>query len=363
MVLAGIGASPVFGAAAMAAATTVTAALVWAAGGRSRTPAHLATVTCVAAAVSLAVTLACLMGLPLAWQAGISGMAESAALMLLVALNARWSPVRRAAAAGALAGLASSVCLLRFITPSSLLEGVGACAFWSVGALVAAGSGTYLRSLDTRRVRAVTDVRTALRLQVAGDLHDFVAHDISEMVAHAQAGQVVGPGDPGQALLALERVEKAGQRAMSALDRTVLILREDELATTSPLPGLAELPELAARFTAAGRARVRVDMDPGVGETVPRETAATAFRVVAESLTNVRRHAPEATVVDVTVTVESATLVVTVTNDGVTGPGEGGRGGFGLPVLARHLRSLGGLLHAAPVRGGWSLTARIPLAR
>lgn len=363
MVLAGIGASPVFGAAAMAAATTVTAALVWVAGGRSRTSAHLATVTCVAAAVSLAVTLARLMGLPLVWEAGISGMAESAALMLLVALNARWSPVRRAAVAGALAGLASSVCLLRFITPSSVLEGVGACAFWSVGVLVAAGSGTYLRSLDTRRVRAVTDGRTALRLQVAGDLHDFVAHDISEMVAHAQAGQVVGPGDPGQALLALERVEKAGQRAMSALDRTVLILREDGLATTSPLPGLAELPELADRFTAAGRARVRVDMDPGTGETVSRETSATAFRVVAESLTNVRRHAPEATVVDVTVTVESATLVVTVTNDGVTGSGESGRGGFGLPVLARHLRSMGGLLHAAPVHGGWSLTARIPLAR
>jgi signal transduction histidine kinase len=105
-----------------------------------------------------------------------------------------------------------------------------------------------------------------------------------------------------------------------------------------------------------------VNVDPGLEGTVPRETAATAFRVVSESLTNVRRHAPDATLVDVTVTVESATLVVTVDNDGVSGPDESGRGGFGLPVLADHLRSLGGLLRAGPVPGGWSLTARIPLA-
>ncbi|MFS1305307.1 sensor histidine kinase [Streptosporangium longisporum] len=361
VVLAGIGGAPMFGAAPMASVTTAVATLVWVAAGRwART--RLAAVTCVAAAVSLAVTVATLAGLPLSQEAGMFGLTESVTLMVLAGLTVRWSPVRQAAVAGAFAGLASAVWLLRFIAPSSLLEAVGACAFWSAGTMIAAGTGAYLRSLDARRARAVADGRAALRLQLAGDLHDFVAHDISEMVAHAQAGRTVGPGDPGQALAALERIERAGQRAMSALDRTVLMLHGDELATTSPLPGLAELSGLAERFAAAGRARVRVNVDPDLEETVPRETAATAFRIVSESLTNVRRHAPDATLVDVTVTMESAMLVVTVNNDGVTGPDESGRGGFGLPVLADHLRSLGGLLHAGPVPGGWSLTARIPLA-
>ncbi|MEU4835975.1 histidine kinase [Streptosporangium sp. NPDC023615] len=312
--------------------------------------------------MSLAVTAARLTGHPLPYDAGMPGLAESVTLMVLAGLTVRWSPVRGAAVAGALAGLASAVWLLRFISPSSPLEGVGACAFWSIGTMVAAGWGAYLRSLDARRARATADDRAAPRLRLAGDLHDFVAHDISEMVAHAQAGRVVGPGDPGQALAALERIERAGQRAMSALDRTVLMLHGDELATTSPLPGLTELSGLAGRFAAAGRARVRVNLDPDLEGRVPRETAATAFRIVSESLTNVRRHAPDATLVDVTVTVESAALVVTVRNDGVAGPGEDGRGGFGLPVLADHLGSLGGLLRAGPVPGGWSLAARIPLA-
>ncbi|MGC5012934.1 sensor histidine kinase [Streptosporangium sp. DT93] len=361
VVLAGIGGSPVFGAVPMASFTAAVAALVWVAGGR-RARDHLAVVTCVAAAVSLAVTAARLAGFPLPQEAGMFGLAESVTLTALAGLNARWSPARRAAVACVLAGLASAVWLLRFLTPSSALEAVGACAFWSIGTLVAVGSGAYLRSGDTRRAGAVADGRAALRLQLAGDLHDFVAHDISEMVAHAQAGRTVGPGDPAQALAALERIERAGQRAMSSLDRTVLMLHGDELATTSPLPGLAELSGLADRFTAAGRARVRVSVAPELERAVPRETAATAFRIVSESLTNVRRHAPDATLVDVTVTVESATLVVTVSNDGAAAPGGDGRGGFGLPVLADHLRSLGGLLRAGPVPGGWSLAARIPLA-
>ncbi|WP_433255996.1 sensor histidine kinase [Streptosporangium sp. CA-135522] len=362
MIVAGIGGSSVFGAAAMASVTTAVVALVWVTG-RPRTRTRPAAVTGAAAVVSLSVTLAHLMGLPLVQEVGMWGMVESAALMLLVALTVRWSPVPQAAVTGALAGSASAVWLLRFFTPSSLLEGVGACAFWSIGALVTAGAGAYLRSLDTGRARAVADSRTAVRLQVAGDLHDFVAHDVSEMVAQAQAGQVVGAGDPTQALRALERIEKAGLRAMSAMDRTVLMLHEDEFATTAPVPGLAELPELADRFSAAGRPRVQVDMAGELGERVPREAAATAYRIVVEALTNVRRHAREATRVDISVSAGPASLLVTVTNDGVTGSAEGGRGGFGLPTMAEHLRSLGGDLHAGAVPAGWSLTARIPLTR
>lgn len=147
------------------------------------------------------------------------------------------------------AGVAAAVWVLRVFAPASFLEAVGVCAFWGLGALLAAGVSLYLRLLDVRQDRAVSDARTALRLRLAGDLHDFVAHDISEMVAHAQAGRVAG--DPRQAL---ERVEAA--RAMSMLDRTVDILHHDRPRV--PVGDLDGIREAAARFSAAGPARVHL---------------------------------------------------------------------------------------------------------
>ncbi|MGP3919259.1 sensor histidine kinase [Nonomuraea sp. 10N515B] len=318
---------------------------------RSRLPA----LTCVAAAGSLAVTLAHVIGAvrPEPGAAAL-GMIESLALMTLAGLVIRYAQARRAAVATPAASLAAATWLLRFFAPASPLEGLGACAFWGSGALLAAAVGGYLRVLDVRQSRAVADTRTALRLQLARDLHDFVAHDISEMVAHAQAGRVAG--DP---LQALERVEAAGQRAMSMLDRTLDMLHHDRpLTSTGDLSGIREAAE---RFSAAGLARVHLRMDPQVA--VPAETAALAYRIVIEGLTNVRRHAPEAGRVDLDISAGSGLLDITMTNDGVTRARSGRRGGSGLPGLTALVEEQGGELVTQAAPDGWSLTAYLPLTQ
>ncbi|MEV0387490.1 hypothetical protein [Nonomuraea sp. NPDC050643] len=102
-------------------------------------------------------------------------------------------------------------------------------------------------------------------------------------------------------------------------------------------------------------------MDPGAA--VPAEVGALAYRIVIEGLTNVRRHAPGATRVDLAVTAEAGALAITMTNDGVTGTGSGRRGGTGVPALAALVRAQGGELVARAVPDGWSLAARLPLAQ
>ncbi|MEV4175111.1 hypothetical protein [Nonomuraea sp. NPDC049709] len=89
------------------------------------------------------------------------------------------------------------------------------------------------------------------------------------MVAHAQAGRIAG--DPRQAL---ERVEVAGQRAMSMLDRTLDMLHHDRPLTSTG--GLSGIREAAERFSAAGPAPVHLSMDPQLDRqvTIPPETAA-----------------------------------------------------------------------------------------
>jgi signal transduction histidine kinase len=83
---------------------------------------------------------------------------------------------------------------------------------------------------------------------------------------------------------------------------------------------------------------------------------------VQESLTNARRHAPEAT--RITVRVEGAHDVVrvTVTDDGAAKAGaRRGDGGFGLVGMAERVELLGGSMQAGPrPGGGWSVSARIP---
>ncbi|WP_156960709.1 sensor histidine kinase [Amycolatopsis taiwanensis] len=314
---------------------------------------HLSTPTLLVAGVSMAVTLAHVAGVGrLTPAADVLGLVESLALMVLVGLVVRYVPSRRAVLSAPAAGLAVAVWVLRVFAPASLLEGVGVCAFWGLGALVAAAGGGYLRFLDVRQERAVADGRLALRLRLAGDLHDYLAHDISEMVAHAQAGQVTG--DP----LALARVEAAGQRALSMLDRTLDMLHHDRpLAPGGDLDGIRAAAE---RFSAAGPAPVHLRMDPAL--VVPPETAALAHRIVIEGLTNIRRHAPRAGRVDLSVRASSGALEITMTNDGVVRAPNTRHGGSGLPALTSLVQAQRGELIAEAVSGGWSLTARLPLA-
>ncbi|MGW3042606.1 sensor histidine kinase [Kitasatospora sp. NPDC001159] len=321
-----------------------------------------AAVTTALGAVSVAVSVAvCFTG---HWSeadrwAGLVGLAELAALLLAVALSLRAENGPRSAAAAWTACGAVALWPSRFDGPVDALTLFG---FGSMLSLPTVLIGLYLRGLDESRARAVAEARRAQRLELAHDLHDFVAHDVSGMVAQAQAGAYLASIDPARAAEMFERIEQAGQRALASLDRTVQLLRSEEAGGRSPQPGLAELARVAEQFTAAGGAEVRLELPEG---PVPREVEGTVHRIAVESLTNVRRHAPAARTVEVRARRSSGRLELTVTDDGGV-PAPGGRprrgGGSGLPGLAARVEALGGSLEAGPYeREGWRVTAVLPL--
>ncbi|MEV0616270.1 histidine kinase [Nonomuraea sp. NPDC050404] len=295
------------------------------------------------------------------------GYVEMIALMAGVGGLARRATVRQAIGLGTAVAAAIVVLILRLIAASltvSPVTAVIACAIFSVGTLAAAAAGAYLRALDARRRRAVAEARQAQRLDLARDLHDFVAHDVSAIVAQAQAGQLTALRDPERAVAMFARIEQAGLRSLASMDQAVDALHPNARAGLSPLPGLRELPELAARYSAAGPARVRLQVAEGI--EVPREAATVAYRVVVEALTNVRRHAGRATTVGVDLRPgPRGELEVTVTDDG------GGKGGahpagrtrgWGLSGLADRVRGLGGTLTYGPYEEGWRVRAVLPPA-
>ncbi|MBC9713127.1 two-component sensor histidine kinase [Streptomyces sp. TRM66268-LWL] len=328
----------------------------------------------------------------------VLAVVELGVLLALTAFAARWISGRRGMATTGLAAAAGPLSLLRRTPVTQAL--VAGVAFWLLLSLAAVGTGLYLRHLDRRRVRSVREAQREQRLRLAADLHDFVAHDVSEMLALAQAGQVLAVHDPAAGAAQLVAIEAATQRALSSLDRTVHVLHADGGAVgagaggggagaggggaagtraadgavpgvpdagRAPLPGLAELPDLVRRFDASSGADAVLDC-PAEAADVSREVSMTAYRVVVEALTNVRRHARDATRVEVAVTGPGPHgLRVDVRDDGRlarTGFRRSGRtgGGRGLAGLTAQVRALGGELEARPAEdGGWHLRARLPV--
>ncbi|MFD7029248.1 sensor histidine kinase [Streptomyces sp. NPDC059917] len=308
---------------------------------------------------------------------------EYLAVLGLVYVVTRFLPLRRAAGLWLALGTAGSTLVLRAQEYGSWLEAVGQCAFLSFGVLCAGSVGGYLRWLEDQRIDAVLTARRSQRLELARDLHDFVAHDVSAIVVLAQAAQVSGDERPHLVMALLEQIEAAGQQALKSLDRTVLMLRDageraadgSEEGDGRPASyGLADIPDVVARFTASGTADVALDFGftAGTAALVPREVAGTAHRAVVEALTNIRRHAPAEAVVRVVVGAGPCGplpgLVVMVTNtDGPRAPGAAPqvgdrRGGLGLVGLTERVEALGGSLAAGPYgSGGWRLRIELPV--
>ncbi|MCT9931489.1 two-component sensor histidine kinase [Planotetraspora sp. A-T 1434] len=324
--------------------------------------------------------------------ASVLSLVEVVVLLTLTLLAVRRSRAGFAVTAGILAGLAVPSWQLRFGPPTWSGVSVGGYTTWATLAALAVVVGLYLRALDERRTKAVAAARRAGRLMLADDLHDFVVHDVHEMLLQAQAGQVLlglTPGADGASGPdvgdVLHRIERTALRALETVDRSIHLLHDAgwptgsdvEAAPRSPQPAVCDLPGLVDRFAAVGPVAADLDLEPELAPAagappLPREVSATVYRIVVEALTNVRRHAVGATYVRVTVArAPGDTVRVEVTDDGGTravghGTGAGrsgsGRGAFGLAGLAARVDALGGKLTAGPTEPtGWRVTAVLPV--
>ncbi len=178
----------------------------------------------------------------------------------------------------------------------------------------------------------------------------MVTHTLSAVAVQAAVARHRLDDASGIAAGALSIVEDASRSVMDDLRRMLGILRDDsdlERASLSPTPGIAELEVLASAHRAA-HGPVELTVDPAVG-AVPDSVQLTAFRLVQEALTNVRKHAPGAPA-RVRVGVEGDWVLVDVENDGL--PAAATTGGFGLKGMRERVALFGGTLDAGPHDGG-----------
>ncbi|MFG2003589.1 sensor histidine kinase [Spirillospora sp. NPDC048911] len=236
---------------------------------------------------------------------------------------------------------------------------------------VAIGAGLWLRAIDARRARALVAARRDERLELARDLHDFVAHHVTGIVVQAQAARfIAGSGaaqSPEQLDTMFAGIEKAGTEALTSMRRMVGLLREaqdtsaDGDSRTRPVGDLSQVAELVAGFTDPPAS---LEIAGELGVLAP-EVTTSIHRIVQEALTNARKHAAYATAVQVGICRTARGVEVTVRDNG-RGPSQAARrrlpsGGFGLVGLGERVEALGGRVYAGPrPEGGWEVVAVLP---
>jgi len=205
------------------------------------------------------------------------------------------------------------------------------------------------------------------RQRLARDLHDSIVQQAFSIGMQAKVlGVVAARGD-----LPADRVRSIASE-IGVLSQTVLADLRAMVHELRPLSstslGLQEALHALAEST-TNRTGMRVGLQVGAGvDAIPAEMAEDVYRIVAEALHNVVKHA-EAGRVTVRVALRGgSTVTLTVTDDGhglAAGPGDPpGREGYGLTSMRERAARWGGTLTVGPrPRGaaGTSVRAVVPL--
>jgi signal transduction histidine kinase len=199
------------------------------------------------------------------------------------------------------------------------------------------------------------------RARIARELHDVVAHSVSIIAVQAGAAEELLERDPARARQHLASVRRTAREAMTEMRRMLEVLRTDEPGYV-PQAGLARLPDLLDETRRAG---VPVELiEQGERPRLAPGVDLVAFRVVQESLTNVRKHAPGAPTV-VLLRYLPKTLELEVQNQAAISHADangGGPGGHGLVGMRERVRLFDGRFDAQPsADGGFRVHALLPL--
>lgn len=209
--------------------------------------------------------------------------------------------------------------------------------------------------------------RSEERTRLAGEMHDVVTHRVSLMVLQAGALGVTARDEATRA--AAEDLRAAGCQALDELRDLVGVLQgkpgeaeDDGAVGAGGSVATLDLSNLVAESEAVGAAVELVE--EGNAARLSPVVTRTAYRIVQEALTNVRKHSPNADV-QVHIRYGGDRVRLGVHNARPKGPPDedlAGRGsGTGLTGLRQRVELVGGSIEYGPrPDGGFGVDAILP---
>jgi signal transduction histidine kinase len=235
----------------------------------------------------------------------VSGTAAGPAVLAAVSLatHRRW---RQIAVAGSLSFAAA-----QFFSTFTATDDDPLWIILVANAVATAGMlgwGMYIGSrrelISTLRGRAeraeaeqelrVAQARGQEQARIAREMHDVLAHRISQISMHAGALAFREDLTPEQTRASAEVIRGKAHEALIDLRGVLGVLRDGTTGErlTAPQPTYGDLPALLEEASESG---LRVEFHDRVeGGRLPDAAGRTVYRIVQEGITNVRKHAPGA---------------------------------------------------------------------
>ncbi|MEO3796341.1 sensor histidine kinase [Nonomuraea sp. B10E15] len=242
---------------------------------------------------------------------------------------------------------------------------IGVIGVLLAGAWVLGTAVRWKRDTTARLVRHLAEAAVGdERRRIARELHDIIGHSMSLIAVKATVANHVADARPQEVRAALSVIEQTSRSTLTEIHRVLDLLRSDGDAQQAHLlvPGMADLPELAAHARSAG---VEVDLTVREEGALPPAVAVSVYRIVQQALTNVVTHAGP-TRCSVTVDIDGREAVIEVVDDGPRHgrpprQGPGGHGGHGLIGMRERAKAYGGTFSAGSrPEGGFRVAARLP---
>ncbi|MGW4197864.1 sensor histidine kinase [Streptomyces sp. NPDC005004] len=206
-----------------------------------------------------------------------------------------------------------------------------------------------VEDLTESRAGAV-DAADAERRRIERDLHDGAQQRLVSLALNLGIARATLTELPPEAREVIDTAHREAKEAIEELSGLVRGLHPavlDELGLDAALSGLAARAPLPVRL--------RVDLP----RRQPPAVEAVAYFVVSEALTNVAKHAREATRAEVTVTRLGGILRLVISDDGPGGADP--VKGSGLTGLAQRVRSVDGTFRmSSPVGGPTMMNVELP---
>ncbi|WJV46694.1 sensor histidine kinase [Streptomyces flavofungini] len=247
--------------------------------------------------------------------------------------------------------------------PSVAAQALGINALvWRMGYL-ARRSAELARKTRAEQQERARHAVVEERGRIARELHDVVAHHMSVISVQAGLAKFVFDSDAKTARAALGTISGTSTEALEEMRRMLRVLRaqdDDGEVPDAPMPGLARIEDMTDRVRAGG---VPVEFRvTGTPRPIAPGVELCAYRVVQEALTNVLKHARQASAtVELHYHRDHIEVSVTDNGEGVIPDRVRSPGGHGLIGMRERAKLYGGTISIGPRSvGGFAVRLTLP---